>query len=112
MSDDNENENFAVGFVAILWSIFLMPLIVYRWFVQWCLWGWYIVPFFGAPSLTFGQSIIIFMVIRFLLPKSYGYSSLTLKNSKEFAAHLLADTVSSFVLSTFMLVIGAIFKMS
>lgn len=82
MSDTQEAELKILGAIALLLSVFLLPL-YYGWAV-WLMWGWFALPFMGA--ITWGQSVGLVMLV--------GVFRMRIA-TKEERGRSLADTLSA-----------------
>lgn len=102
----SKEENTLWGCFGILVALFIgtvLSTMVNGWALM-TLWGWFIVPIFGLPSLTIVQAIGVAMVISFLT-KRHDLSEQKKRSTSETISFLIG---ASFLLPAITVAIGFI----
>lgn len=90
-----------VGFASIIGIVMILSSILNGWVLS-VLWGWFIVPTFGAPSISIVQAIGIALVVSFLTRKTDTKDDDTRSTKEKFAV----ASIAVFIAPAFALFFG------
>jgi len=95
--------NVSVFFYRLVWDVLLLVFsAVSKGYVLSVLWGWFIVPIFGAPALGVVPAIGLAVMLAYLSYRAYGHQ----KDERSWSDQFLERSVMSVVHPSFALCFG------